>query len=187
MLAKEVKNGSLVVHNGDPCLIKSIQVQTPSARGAATLYKFRAQNLRKKEKVDITLKGTESLTEADFQKLPAKLMYTDATKAYFMEQETYEQFELLLEDLEYEMNFITEETEGAQALIYNEECIGIQVPLTVEMKVVECDPGVKGNSATSRTKPAKLETGFTVQVPEYLAQDEVIKVDTTTGKFVSRA
>jgi elongation factor P len=74
-----------------------------------------------------------------------------------------------------------------QALIYNGECVGIQVPATVTLKVTQCDPGVKGNSATGRTKPATLETGFIVQVPEYLAEGEVVKVDTRSGEYLSRA
>ena len=61
------------------------------------------------------------------------------------------------------------------------------MPLTVELKVVQCDPGIKGGSATARTKPATLETGLIVQVPEYLAEGEVIKVDTRTGEYLSRA
>lgn len=73
------------------------------------------------------------------------------------------------------------------ALIYNDQCVGIQLPLTVELKVVECDPGIKGASATARTKPAKLETGLIVQVPEYLSQGETVKVDTRNGAYISRA
>ena len=73
------------------------------------------------------------------------------------------------------------------ALIYNDQCVGIQLPLTVELKVVQCDPGIKGASATSRTKPATLETGLVVQVPEYLVEGETIKVDTRDGAYISRA
>jgi elongation factor P len=85
------------------------------------------------------------------------------------------------------MQYITEELEGMLALIYNDECVGIQLPSAVELNVTECDPGVKGNSATSRTKPATLETGLIVQVPEYLSMGQRIKVDTRTGEFLSRA
>ena len=74
-----------------------------------------------------------------------------------------------------------------QALIYNDECVGIQLPVAVELKVVECDPAIKGASATARTKPATLETGLIVQVPEYLAPGEKIKVDTRNGQYLSRA
>jgi elongation factor P len=86
-----------------------------------------------------------------------------------------------------EAPYITENLEGIQALIYNDECVGVQLPTTVELKVVQCDPGVRGNSATSRNKPAKLETGLEIQVPEYLSEGEIVKVDTRTGEFLSRA
>ena len=91
------------------------------------------------------------------------------------------------DDLRDELLYLTENLEGVQALIYNDQCVGIQLPLTVELKVVECDPGIKGASATSRTKPATLETGLVVQVPEYLSEGERIKVDARTGAYLSRA
>lgn len=187
MLAKDIKNGSVVNYNGSPCFIESVNVQSPSARGAATLYKFRARNLITKQKVDITLKGTESLDDADFARRPVKYMYADPTHVHFLDQEDYNQFSLARDDIAEELNYLTEELEGVMVLLYNGEPVGIQVPLTVVLRVVECDPVVKGNSATARTKPAVLETGLTVQVPEYLEQGEVVKVDTRTGQFLSRA
>jgi len=187
MLAKEIKNGTVVNHNGAPILIQGISVQSPSARGAATLYKFKGRDLVKKQKVDITLKGTESLDEADFSRRVVKLMYADQTDMHFMDQEDYAQYSLPLEDIEDERKYITEELEGLLALIYNDECVGIQVPQTVELLVTQCDPGVKGDSATKRSKPATLETGLVVQVPEYLSEGERVKVDSRTGEYLSRA
>ena len=187
MQAKEIKNGSVVVYNGAPVIIESISVQSPSARGAATLYKFRARNIVNKQKTDITLKGTESLDEADFQRRPVNIMYTDASHMHFLDQQDYQQYSLTLEDVDTERSYIKEGLEGVLALIYNDACVGIQIPATVELLVTECDPGVKGNSATSRTKPATLETGLVIQVPEYLKQGETVKVDTRTGDYLSRA
>lgn len=187
MLAKDIKNGTVVNYNQAPCIIEAISVQSPSARGAATLYKYRARNLVTKQKIDIVLKGTESLDEADFERRSVKFMYADPTHMHFLDQTDYNQYSLPLEEVEAEKGFLTEELEGVQAMIYNDECVGLQLPTVVALKVVECDPGVRGNSATSRTKPAKLETGLMVQVPEYLSQGEVVKVDTRTGQFVSRA
>lgn len=187
MLAKDIRNGTVVVYNEAPCIIETTTVQSPSARGAATFYKYRARNLVTKQKVDIVLRGGESLAEADFQKRSIKFMYSDATHLHFLDQQDYNQYSLTLEEAAAESPYLTEDLEGVQALIYNDECVGLQLPTVVELKVIECDPGVRGNSATSRNKPAKLETGLVVQVPEYLAQGEVIKVDTRTGEFVSRA
>ena len=168
-------------------MIETISVQSPSARGAATLYKFKARNLITKQKVDITLKGADSMNEADFAKRPVKYMYSDPGEIHFLDQEDYNDFILPKQDLEEELLYLTENLEGVMALIYNDQCVGIQLPLTVELKVVQCDPGIKGASATSRTKPAKLETGLVVQVPEYLVEGETIKVDTRNGAYLSRA
>lgn len=187
MLAKDIKRGSIVVYDAAPCIIETINVQSPSARGAATFYKYRARNLVTKQKVDITLRGGDSLDEADFARRPIKYMYSDATSFYFLDQNDYNQYALPKDDIEDESRYFTEELEGMQALIYNDECIGIQLPLTVALRVVECDPSIKGASATSRTKPATLETGLIVQVPEYLTAGEVIKIDTRTGEYLSRA
>ena len=187
MQAKEIKNGTVVNYNGAPILIQGISVQSPSARGAATLYKFKGRNLVTKQKQDITLKGTESLDEADFVRRAVKLMYSDPADMHFMDQEDYTQYSIPLADIEEEKNYITEELEGLLALIYNDECVGIQVPQTVEMLVTQCDPGVKGDSATKRTKPATLETGLVIQVPEYLSEGERVKVDSRTGEYLSRA
>jgi elongation factor P len=187
MLAKEIKPGSVVNYNGAPVLIETVAVQTPSARGAATLYKYRGRHLVTRQKVDITLKGTESLDEADFHRREVKFMYADGTHVHLLDQADYNQYALLLEDVEEQRNYITEDLGGMLALIYNDECVGIQLPTTVELMIAECDPGVKGNSATSRTKPARLETGLEVHVPEYISQGTKIKVDTRTGDYISRA
>jgi elongation factor P len=187
MLAKEIKNGAIVELDGEPVIVESVSVQSPSARGAATLYKFRGRNLVTKQKTDFVLKGTESLEEADFHRRAVKLMFRDPTHVHFLDQTDFNQYSLKLEDVEAEIAFLTEELEGVMALIYNDECVGIQMPAAVELKVTQCDPAVRGNSATSRTKPATLETGLVVQVPEYLKEGEVVKVDTRTGEFLSRA
>ncbi|MBN1394583.1 MAG: elongation factor P [Pirellulales bacterium] len=187
MIAKDVKRGLIVNYNGAPCIIETINVQSPSARGAATFYKYRARNLITKQKVDITLRGGESIDEADFRRRPVKFMYSDPEAVHFLDEGNYEQYALARDDLAEELNYLTEELEGVQALIYNDQCVGIQLPLTVELRVAACDPSVKGASATARTKPATLQTGLVVQVPDYLAEGEIIKVDTRTGEYLSRA
>ena len=187
MLAKEMKSGTVVVNNGEPIVIESVMVQSPSARGAATLYKFRARNLITKQKIDLTLKGTDNLPEADFRKRVVKMMYKDAEEMHLMDTEDFNQFSIPLADIEEQSNYMTEELEGTYALIYQDECVGLQLPTTVELTITQCDPAIRGNSATSRTKPATLETGLMVQVPEYIKEGERIKVDTRTGEFLSRA
>jgi len=187
MLAKEIKPGAIVNYHDAPCLIESVHVQSPSARGAATFYKYRARNLISKQKVDITLRGGDSLELADFSRRLVKYMYADAACLHFLDQENYESYPLPKEDLADEAPYLTDQLEGVQVLVYNDQPVGIQLPVAVELTVTECEPGIRGNSATGRTKPAKLETGLVVQVPEYLEQGESIKVDTRSGQFLSRA
>jgi elongation factor P len=187
MLAKEIKPGEIVNLDGAPVLIESVNVQSPSARGAATLYKFRGRNMVTKQKTDITLKGTESLDAADFQRRSVRLMYTDPTYVHLLDQTDYNQYSIELEAIADEASYLTEDLEGVLALFYNGECVGIQLPAAVELTIAQCDPGVRGNSATGRTKPATLQTGLVVQVPEFISQGERIKVDTRSGQFLSRA
>ena len=187
MLAKEVKTGSVVNYLGSPVLIQTINVQSPSARGAATLYKFRGRNLVTKQKQDLTLKGTETIDEADFERRAVSLMYTDATEMHLLDGTDYNQYALPLEEVEAEQPYITEGLEGMLALLYNGECVGLQIPTTIELEITETDPAVKGDSATKRTKPATLQTGLIVQVPEYLKMGERIKVDSRTAQYISRA
>ncbi len=104
-----------------------------------------------------------------------------------MDLETYDQFELFEADIEDALSFLVEDMEGIIALISDGQVLTICMPPTIEMEVIECPPSMKGASATSRTKPATLPTGLVVQVPEYIAPCEIIKVDTETRKYLSRA
>jgi len=187
MQAKDIKTGTVVVYEGNPVIIQGITVNSPSARGAATLYKFRARNVVTRNKVDITSKGTDSLKEADFTRRSVQMMYSDATHIFLMDQEDFHQYELALDDVADQLPYMTEGLEGMKAMIYNDACVGLEIPTTVELAITQCDPGVKGNSATSRTKPATLETGLIVQVPEYIKEGEKLKIDSRTGAFLSRA
>jgi len=187
MLAKDLKPGGIVLHNDAPHIIEGMHVQSPSARGGSTLYKFRARNLVTRQKADFTCKGTDNMSEADFQRREVTLMYADAEQVHFLDQQDYNQYSISAADVAEEMPYVTADLGGILALVYNGDCVGIQLPAAVELEIIECDPGIKGNSATSRNKPAKLETGLVVQVPEYLKQNETIKVDTRTGQFLGRA
>jgi len=114
-------------------------------------------------------------------------MYADVEAAHFLDSGDYNQYTMSRDELATELPYITEDLQGMLALIYNGQCVGIQLPAAVDLKITQCDPAVKGNSATSRTKPATLETGLTVHVPEYLKEGETIRVDTRSGAFLARA
>ena len=187
MLAKEIKPGTVIKYNEAPHVIESMTVQSPSARGSATLYKFRARNLVTKQKTDITLKGTDHLPDADFQKREVTFMYSDVDSAHFLDSGDFNQYSLPRDEVASELQYVTEGLQGMLALIYNEQCVGIQLPTAVDLKITQCDPAIKGNSATARTKPATLETGLIVQVPEYMKETDTVRVDTRDGSYLSRA
>ena len=186
-IAKDLKNGLVVELDGAPCVIEQIQVQSPSARGASTLYKIRARNLQTNSKLDKVFKGTDLVRDADFARRSVQYLYKDATHYHFMDEQDFNQFALLPEQLADQTGYLVENMPGLLSMIYNGAPIGIQLPQTVDMPIMECNPAVKGNSATGRTKPATLSTGLVVQVPEYLSQGELIRIDTSTGEFVCRA
>ena len=187
MIAKDMKRGDIIVYNDAPIIVEIVQVQTPSARGAATLYKFRCRNLITKDKVDLKTKGTDNFQDADFKKREVQFSYADGSDVYFMDKQDYNMYNIPKEDVEEEMKYVSEGLEGIYALIYEDRCVAIELPVTVEMQVVECDPAARGNSATNRNKPAKTATGLVVMVPEYLENGEIIKIDTRSGEFLGRA
>ena len=185
--AKDFKRRMVVEIDGVPHMIEHIQVQTPSARGAATLYKIKARNLKTRNRVEKTYKGTDSLAESSFERRPVQFLYKDGDGYHFMDSADFNQFSFSADDLEDQSPFMTENMEGVEALVVDDEPIGIEIPDTVELPIVETAPGVRGNSATGRTKPATLSTGHVIQVPEHLDQDIPVRVDTNTGEYLGRA
>ncbi|MDP7398598.1 MAG: elongation factor P [Lentisphaeria bacterium] len=184
--ASALKRGTAIDINGEPCIVENIQVKTPSARGGATLYKFRARSIVTGHKVDQSVKGDISYEEAVYDKKEVQFLYRGQDSCTFMDLDDYSQFELDTAALAEAANFMVEDME-LTALVIDGVVRGMQLPDTVNLEVVECDPAVKSASATARTKNATLQTGFTVQVPEYLEAGEIVKIDTRDGRFLSRA
>jgi elongation factor P len=184
--AKDFKRRMVVEIDGAPHMIEQIQVQTPSARGAATLYKIKARNLKTKNRVEKSYRGTDSLSESSFERRPVQYLYHDGDEFHFMDSTDFSQFSFTADDLRDLASFMTENMEGVEALVVDDEVIAIELPDTVELPIVETAPGVRGNSATGRTKPATLSTGFVVQVPEHLDQGVTIRIDTRTGEYLGR-
>ena len=185
--ACDIKRGTVVDIDGGPHIAEKLHVQTPSARGGASLYKIRFRNVKTKQKVDKTVKGDESFQETNFQRREVQVMYSDQDSSTFMDLEDYSQFTLSNDVIGGERLYLSEDMEGLSALVADDQVIGLQLPSVVDLEVTECGPPMKGASATARTKPATLSTGLVVQVPEYLSTGEVIRVDTATGEFLSRA
>lgn len=187
MKANEIKKGAVIEVEGQKVVIKQMTVQSPSSRSGSTLYKVKGQNVITRQKFERSFKGDENVGEVDFVRRPVQLLYRDAEGCTFMDSESFEQFVVSEESLEEELPYISEGLEGMTALIADGVLLGVDLPATVNLEITECSPGIKGASAAARTKPATLSTGLVVQVPEYLSPGEVIKVNTETGEYMSRA
>lgn len=183
----ELKRGQIIEINNAPHVVKTIECKSPSSRGAATLYKIRFNNLVTGQKLDESYKADDVVKEADCQKVKVQYSYLDGDDVVFMDVEDYSQYSLSTEELDEDMKYLTEGLEGITALLSDGNILGVELPQVVEMEVIETDPCIKGASATGRTKPARFATGLEIQVPEYLDSGEVVKINTTTGKFMSRA
>jgi elongation factor P len=185
--ASELKRGMIVEINGLPHVVKQIEVRSPSSRGASTLYKIRFNNMKTGQKLDETLKGDDFFKEADCVRAKVQFSYQDGGNYIFMNLDDYSQYSLSSEDLEGKIEYLTEGLEGIVALLIDDAILGIELPGSVVLPIVETAPAIKGATATGRTKTARLPTGLEVQVPEYLETGESIKINTETGKFMSRA
>lgn len=185
--ASDLKRGMVVDVNGEPHVVKNIEVRNPSSRGASTLYKIRFNHLKTKQKRDESLKGEEMLKDVDCERKILQFSYKDDDGFTFMSLEDYEQFTINAEDIEDEQGYLVEGLEGVICIILEGVLVAIELPAAVAMEIIETAPGIKGASATARTKPARLSTGLEVQVPEYIEQNEIIKINTVSGKFMSRA
>lgn len=182
-----MKKGDVVKVDGDPHIVETVKVQTPSARGTVTLYKIRFRNLKTKRKADQSLRGDEVLAEADFERRPVQWLFGDASSVTFMDLQDYSQFALAKDEIGDEWPYLTEGVEGLVAIVSEGRVLGLEIPTFVNLEIAETQPSVKGGSVTSRTKPATLSSGLVVQVPEYMAAGEMIRIDTRTGEYVSKA
>lgn len=185
--ACELKRGHVVEISGDTYMVKNIEVKSPSARGAATLYKIRFNNVRTKQKYEGSYKGNDFLEAVDLQKKPVQYLYPDGDLHVFMDTVEYAQYMVAADVIEDELVWITDGMEDIVGLIIDDSMVGIEIPNSLLCDIAETAPGIKGASATARTKPATLSNGVEIQVPEYLESGERIKVNTETRKYISRA
>lgn len=187
MKANELKKGVVFQVDGQNIVVKHVQVQTASSRSGNTLYKVKGQDVVTRQKFERSFKGDDVLAPVEIARRPVQLLYRDADGCTFMDSETYDQYTLAEAAIEEELPYLSEGLEGVYALISEGALLGIELPATVALEIIECAPGMKAASSSARTKPATLNSGLVVQVPEYLTPGEKIKVNTETGDFVSRA
>lgn len=185
--ASELKRGHVIEINNTLYMVNQVDVKSPSARGAATLYKVRFNQVPGGRKHEETYVGDDWVKDIQLDRRKVSYLYKEEDFYTFMDQEDYNQYSVNAETIEASIPYLLEGMESLMALLVDGVMISLEMPGTVSMEIIETVPGLKSASATGRTKPAKFATGLELQVPEYLEPGEKVKINTETGKFLSRA
>jgi elongation factor P len=179
----EFRKGIRVQIDGEPYKMIECNFVKPGKGNA--LYKCKLRNLIRGTVLDRTYRGGESLEAADVEETDAQYSYRQGDTFVFMDNKTYEQYELSIEQVDDAWKYLKEGM-VCQMTIYNGNPITMSPPNHVELKIEYCEPAAKGDTATNVTKPAKMETGAEIIVPAFVSMHDVIKVDTRTGEYVER-
>lgn len=180
----EIRGGMKIIVDNDPCVILDNEFVKPGKGQAFNRIKYR--NLKTGRVVERTYKSGESMEAADVVEVEAQYLYHDGTHSHFMVQDTFEQFTMTDAEVGEAKQWIKEQA-ICMLMLWNGMPLGVTPPNFVVLKIVETDPGVRGDTSGGGGKPAKLESGATVRVPLFVQEGELIKVDTRTGVYVARA
>jgi len=179
----EFRSGLKVMLDGDPHNIVENEFVKPGKGQAFSRVKFR--NLKTGRVIDRTFKSGESVEAADVMESDLQYLYNDGELWHFMHPETFEQVAAGDAAIGDAARWLKDQ-DICVVTLYNGNPISVTPPNFVELKIVETDPGVRGDTASGGTKPATLETGAVVRVPLFIEQGEVLRIDTRTGEYVSR-
>lgn len=185
--ASDIKKNAAIEYNGSTYIVKDIDRSVPQGRAGGSIYRMRMYDVVTGSKIDKTFKDSDMLDLADLIRRPVMFSYMDGDDYVFMNTEDYTQYNLSKDSIADEAQFIDESIEGIQVIIVNDVPVALGMPTYVELEVTETDPSIKGASATSRTKPAILSTGVTVQVPEHISTGDKIKINVEERRFMGRA
>ncbi len=180
----EIKTGRVIKANNEPFIIIKTD-HHKMGRGGAVL-KIKCRNLINGNILEKTYQGAEKAEEAETETKKANFMYKDKDEAYFMDNINYEQFNLPLEDIGESAEFLKEGVD-VDVLYFEDKPVSISLPIKMEFKVISAPPGVKGNSAGNVNKQVEIETGALINVPMFINEGDMIKINTDTGEYVERA
>lgn len=179
----EFKNGVKVMLDGDPCNILENEYVKPGKGQAFNRVKLR--NLKTGRVLDKTFKSGDTLEAADALDVELQYLYNDGEMWHFMSPTSYEQYTISKNIIGDTYKWLKEQ-DVCIVTLWNNNAISVIPPIFVTLKVVETDPGLRGDTATGGSKPATLETGAVVRVPLFINVGEILKIDTRTGEYISR-
>jgi len=186
--ADQLRVGSTFQQNGTPFLIlKAERFQSTSGkRQKAPEIEFKIKDLISGRINSITVKANDMMDDIILDRAAMQFLYAMDDEFHFMNNETFDQIALTKEDLADAVNYLKEEM-VIDILFYEGRAVGVELPNHLVLKVTYTEPGLKGDTTGKATKPATVETGYVLQVPLFIGMDELIKIDTRTGKYVERA
>ncbi len=180
----QVKKGMCIELNGDPFLIIERQHVKPGKGGA--FVRTRLKNMRLGAVIDRTFRPDEKVKVAYIEKKNIQYLYSSKDTYEFMDHDTFDQITLHREQLGDVVYYLKENLE-VTALMYKNKIIALEPPLFIEMEITSAEPGIRGDTSRAGTKPAKTETGMKVMVPLFINEGDVIRIDTRTKEYASRA
>jgi elongation factor P len=182
--ATQMRPGMIIKHNNDLHSVFSVEHRTPGSLRAFIQAKLR--NVRTGAMFEHRFRSGDAIEKINVDEIAMEFLYQDGDNYYFMNTENYEQLHLTKDILGDSVDYLIPNLQ-IKVEFYDGKAVGIELPQTVEMTVVETEPGLKSATASSVTKPAKMETGLMVQVPPFINEGEKIRVDTAEGSYLSRA
>ena len=181
--SSDLRKGLKIEIDGDPHVVVQFEFVKPG-KGQA-LYKCKLKNMLTGAQFDRTFRSGDKFKSANLEEFEMEYLYSDGDQYCFMNTSTYGQDFLTMEQVGESIHFLKENT-VCNVLFFDNKPIGLSLPNFVELKVAETEPWAKGDTATGSTKPATLETGYELQVPPFIEEGEILRIDTRTGEYVER-
>ena len=181
--SSDLRKGLKIEIDGDPYVVLQFEFSKPGK--GKSYYKCKLKNMVTGAQFDRTFRSSDKFNEANLEEHEMEYLYSDGEQYCFMNTSTYDQDFLTKDQVGEAIDFLKENT-VCNVLYFEEKPIGISLPIFVNLKVVKSDPWAKGDTASGDTKPATLETGYAIQVPPFIEEGELVRIDTRTGEYVER-
>jgi elongation factor P len=182
--ATQLRPGMAILHEGNLCRVMKVQHITPGNWRGMVQVKLR--NLKTGSSLEHRFRSEDRVERASLEQHEVEFLYSEGGEYHFMNTESYEQFHLTADALGDNVQFLIPNIRVKME--FNEgNPVGVELPVTVDLKVVQTDPGLRGATASNSGKPATLETGLVVTVPQFINEGDVVRVDTAEGKYLERA
>jgi len=182
--ATQMRAGMAILHEGNLCRVMNVHHHTPgNLRG---MVQTKLRNLKSGNSFEHRFRSTDMVERADLEQHEMEFLYADGDGYHFMNTESYEQVAIHPEDLGEAASYLIPNIK-VMVELYEHRPVGVELPMTVDLKVTETAPGMKGATASNSGKPATLETGLQVNVPQFINVGDVVRIDTAEGKYLERA